>query len=191
MKILFMADVAPDPSSGAAATELRTAEGLRRVGQEVDAIWAPQLGRRIAHGNLHYLLELPRAYRREMLHAFARSHYDVVHVNQPHGYLAAEAKPDNTVFIRRSHGRGVRAEEVLQPWRARFEEKRPALPRRIASSIIASLLPRHTDRIARYADGHIVSCSEDAAFLAERLGVDPHRIAVIPQASSDDYLDRP
>ena len=191
MKILFMADVEPDPNAGAAGTELRTAEGLRRLGHEVDAIWAPQLGRRITHGNLHYLLELPRAYRREMLRAFARDHYDVVHVNQPHGYLAAKAKPPGTVFIHRSHGVELRAEEVLRPWRARFEKTRPALPRRIASNAIAALLARHTHRIARYADGHIVSCSDDAAFLTERLGVAPHRIAVIPQASSDAWLDRP
>jgi len=191
MKILFMADVEPDPNAGAAGTELRTAEGLRRLGHEVDAIWAPQLGRRIAHGNLHYLLELPRAYRREMLQAFARKRYEVVHVNQPHGYLAAKAKPADTVFIHRSHGLELRAEEVLEPWRARFEETRPALARRIASNVMATLLARHTQRIARYADGHIVSCSDDAAFLTQRLGVDPKRVAVIPQAASDAYLDRP
>src|SRR3954454_2903550 len=178
MKILFMADVQPDPNAGAAGTELRTAEGLRGLGHEVDAIWAPQLGRRIAHGNLHYLLELPRAYRREMLRALARGHYDVVHVNQPHGYLAAKAKPAGTVFIHRSHGLELRAEEVLQPWRVRFEEKQPSLPRRIASSAIASLLARHTRLIARYADGHIVSCSDDADFLTNRLGIAPNRIAV-------------
>jgi glycosyltransferase involved in cell wall biosynthesis len=192
MKILLMADVPPDPSSGAAGTELRTAEGLRRLGHEVDAIWAPQLGRRIAHGNLHYLLELPRAYRREMLRALGRSDYDVVHVNQPHGYLAARAlKPRGAAFIHRSHGLELRAEEVLRPWRERFDAARPSLPRRIASSALASLLARHTYQIARYADGHIVSCSDDAAFLIERLGVDPLRVAVIAQAASDAYLDRP
>jgi glycosyltransferase involved in cell wall biosynthesis len=192
MKILFMADVAPDPSSGAAGTELRTAEGLRRLGHEVDAIWAPQLGRRIAHGNLHYLLELPRAYRREMLRALGRSDYDVVHVNQPHGFLAARAlKHRGTAFIHRSHGLELRAEELLRPWRDRFETERPSLPRRVASSGIASLLARHTYRIARDADGHIVSCSEDADFLTNRLGVDPARVAVIAQAASDAYLDRP
>jgi glycosyltransferase involved in cell wall biosynthesis len=192
MKILLMADVRPDPSSGAAGTELRTAEGLRRLGHDVDAIWAPQLGRRIAHGNLHYLLELPRAYRREMLRALARRDYDVVHVNQPHGYLAARGlKHRGTAFIHRSHGLELRAEEVLQPWRERLETERPSLPRRIASSTMASLLARHTYGIARDADGHIVSCSDDADFLTHRLGVDPARVAVIAQAASDAYLDRP
>lgn len=182
MKILFMADVPPDPSSGAAGTELRTAKGLRSLGHDVDAIWAPQLGRRIAHGNLHYLLELPRAYRREMLRAVARGRYDVVHVNQPHGYLAAKAKPPGSVFIHRSHGLELRAERDLAPWRPRP---------RFMQRVMAALLARHSRLIARYADGHIVSCSDDAVFLTERLGVDPKRIAVIAQAASDPYLDRP
>jgi glycosyltransferase involved in cell wall biosynthesis len=192
MHILFMADVQPDQSSGAAGTEIRTAEGLRLLGHDIEEVWAPQLGRRMTHGNLHYLLELPRAYRREMLHALTGRHYDVVHVNQPHGYLAARALNDRaTAFIHRSHGVELRAEEVLRPWRERLQTNRPSLPRRIASSAIASLLARHTYRIARDADGHIVSCSEDANFLTKRLGVDRARVAVIAQAASDAYLDRP
>lgn len=191
MRILLMADVLRDPNAGAAGTEIRTADALRTLGHDVDEVWAPQLGRRLQHGNLHYLLELPRAYRREMLRALARRDYDVVHVNQPHGYLAARAlKRRGTAFIHRSHGLELRAEEVLRPWRKRFETERPSLPRRIASSAIAPLLARHTYRIARDADGHIVSCSEDADFLTNWLGVDPARVAVIAQAASDAYLER-
>lgn len=187
-----MADVPPDPSSGAAGTELRTAEGLRRLGHEVDEIWAPQLGRRIAHGNLHYLIELPRAYRRELLRALSQRRYDIAHVNQPHGYLAAEAvAASGTTFIHRSHGLELRAEEVLRPWHARFDTARPSMPRRLGSRAVASLLARHTRRIARAADGHIVSCGDDAAFLTQRLGVEPERVAVIAQAASDVFLDRP
>jgi glycosyltransferase involved in cell wall biosynthesis len=192
MRILLMADVLPDPNAGAAGTEIKTAGALRALGHDVDEVWAPQLGRRIAHGNLHYLLELPRAYRREMLRALARSNYDVVHVNQPHGYLAARALKDRGMaFIHRSHGLELRAEEVLRPWRERFEADRPSLPRRIASSAIASLLARHTYGITRDADGHIVSCSDDADFLTKHLGVNPSRVAVIAQAASDAYLNRP
>src|SRR5262249_43903224 len=93
MRILLMADVPRDPNSGAAGTEVQTAEALRALGHEVDEVWAPQLGRRIAHGNLHYLFELPRTYRREMKRALTAKRYDVIHVNQPHGYLAAKSKP--------------------------------------------------------------------------------------------------
>jgi glycosyltransferase involved in cell wall biosynthesis len=192
MRILLMADVFPDANAGAAGTEIRTAGALRALGHDVDEVWAPQLGRRIAHGNLHYLLELPRAYRREMLRASAIRDYDIVHVNQPHGFLAARALRDRgPAFIHRSHGLELRAEELLRAWRERFETERPSLPRRMASSAIASLLARHTYGIARHADGHIVSCSDDADFLTKRLGVNPARVAVIAQAASDAYLNRP
>ncbi|HKS21297.1 MAG TPA: glycosyltransferase family 4 protein [Thermoanaerobaculia bacterium] len=174
MRILFMADVPRDPNAGAAGTEIRTADALRALGHDVDEVWSPQLGRRIEHGNLHYLLELPRAYRREMLRATARKHYDVIHVNQPHGYLAAKAKPRGTIFVHRSHGLELRAERDLAPWRPRPK---------LVSRAMAALLARHSREIARYADGHIVSCSDDADFLVRELGVAARRIAVIPQAS--------
>ena len=174
MKILLMADVPRDPNAGAAGTEVRTADALRALGHQVDEVWAPQLGRRINHGNLHYLLELPRAYRREMRRAAGAKRYDVIHVNQPHGYLAAKAKPRGAVFVHRSHGLELRAERDLAPWRP---------PPRFASRVMAALLARHSRAIARYADGHIVSCSDDAEFLREELGVDAARIAVIPQAT--------
>ena len=174
MRILFMADVPRDPNAGAAGTEIRTADALRDLGHDVDEVWAPQLGRRIAHGNLHYLLELPRAYRREMLRAAAKKRYDVIHVNQPHGYLAAKAKPRGAVFVHRSHGLELRAERDLAPWRPRPK---------LVSRAMAALLARHSREIARYADGHIVSCSDDADFLVRELGVAAGRIAVIPQAS--------
>jgi Glycosyltransferase len=186
MKILFMADVPPDPNSGAAGTELRTAEALRQLGHEVDEVWAPRLGRRIAHGNLHYLFELPRAYRRELRRAAAQNEYDVIHVNQPHGYLAAKAKPKGAVFVHRSHGLELRAERDLGPWRVRFGRKA-----KLISRVMAALMARHSRLIARYADGHIVSCSEDAQFLQEELHVDKSLIAMIPQAPSEEFVASP
>jgi glycosyltransferase involved in cell wall biosynthesis len=185
MKILLMADVPRDPNAGAAGTEVRTADALRALGHEVDERWAPDLGRRIRHGNLHYLLELPRAYRREMRRALRETRYDVVHVNQPHGYLAAKSKPDGVVFVHRSHGLELRVERDLAPWRARYGQKT-----RFLSRIVASLLARHSRLIARYADGHIVSCRDDADFLVRELGVAPARAAVIPQAAPDSFLLR-
>jgi len=182
MRILFMADVPRDPNAGAAGTEVRTAEALRALGHDVDEVWAPQLGRRIAHGNLHYLLELPRAYRREMRRATAAKQYDVLHVNQPHGYLAAKAKPRGAVFVHRSHGLELRAECDLAPWRARPK---------LASRVMAAMLARHSRLIARYADGHIVSCGDDARFLRDELGVDSARIAVIAQAAPDAFVQTP
>jgi glycosyltransferase involved in cell wall biosynthesis len=182
MRILFMADVPPEPNGGAAGTEVRTIDALRALGYDVDAVWAPQLGRHIAHGNLHYLLELPRAYRREMRRSLAAKPYDVFHVNQPHGFLAAKARPDGTVFVHRSHGLEPRVERDLAPWRPK---------EKLASRAIAALLARHSRLIARYADGHIVSSGGDADFLRDELYVDQRRIAVIPQAAPDAFVQSP
>ena len=86
-----MADTPANPDSGAAGTEYQTMLALRRLGHEVDAIWGTDLPRRVAHGNLHCLLELPFAYRHRLLKRLWTTTYDIVHVNQPHGYLAAHA----------------------------------------------------------------------------------------------------
>lgn len=186
-----MADVQPGISSGAAGTEVQTIDALRRRGHEVDAVWADALGRQIRHGNLHYLIELPRAYRRELRRAFTRASYDVVHVNQPHGFLAArwlQRSGRRAVFIHRSHGLEPRFEEAARIWSQRLgAEPRPLL-RRLASAPLARALARHDTAIALSADGHIVSCSADAEFLATRLYVAPERIAVIPQAAPDAFL---
>ena len=77
MRILTVANVPPDPNSGAAGTVYHTNEALRELGHKVDAIWHDRLGpRRLRHGNLHSLLEQPRAYRREILKAVAANEFD-------------------------------------------------------------------------------------------------------------------
>ncbi|HSY49334.1 MAG TPA: glycosyltransferase family 4 protein [Thermoanaerobaculia bacterium] len=193
MRILFMADVPRDPFSGAAGTEVRTIAALRDLGHTVDEVWAPELGRRIAHGNLHYLLELPRAYERAAARHFADHDYDVVHVNQPHGYRVARwlgRHRKHAVMIHRSHGIESHVDEVIGNWEHRLGEKRP-LPRRVASSVIAALLGRHMTATARIADGHIVSSSGDASFLRRRFEIDEAKIAVVPQAAPDSFLMTP
>src|SRR6185295_10078585 len=117
MKILFMADVPPDKNSGAAGTEYQTIEAIRALGHDVDTVWADELPRRINHGNLHYLLELPFEFRRQALARLKRVSYDVLHVNQPHGYLAAKALMHRkTAFIHRSHGIESRVHQVMTVW---------------------------------------------------------------------------
>lgn len=186
MRILLISDTPRDPNSGAAGTEVQTSDALRALGHEVDEVWEEQLGRRIRHGNLHYLLEAPRAVRREVRQAVSRKGYDVVHVNQPHGYLAAEwlgrHYPD-IAFVHRSHGLELRAERDLAVWRERYEPDSRSRPRRLVSRVMAALLARHTYRTVRTAWGHIVYVSEDREFLVSELGVDERRIAVIAAAA--------
>jgi glycosyltransferase involved in cell wall biosynthesis len=187
LRILMMADTPADPNRGAAGTEVQTARALRDLGHDVDTLWADDLGRRIRHGNLHLLLELPRTYARAAVRALQRKPYDVMHVNQPHGFRAAPAVhrlSPRTAFIHRSHGFELHVEEALAPWRR--DER--GVARRFASAALAPLLARHSHAIARVADGHVVSSSLDAAFLHERLDVPREKIAVVPQAAPDDYL---
>ncbi|MGA8807684.1 MAG: glycosyltransferase family 4 protein, partial [Thermoanaerobaculia bacterium] len=191
LRILMMADTPSDPNRGAAGTEVRTLHALRGLGHDVDAIWSDDLGRRIEHGNLHLLFELPRAYERAAINALQQKQYDVIHVNQPHGYRAARAVhrlSPKTAFIHRSHGFELHVEETLHPWRATFGGDERGAMRRLASIAIAPLLRKHSHAIAREADGHIVSSSLDASFLRRRLGVAAERIAVIPQAVPDSFL---
>ena len=190
-----MADVAANPDSGAAGTEYQTVNALRRMRHEVDTVWADSLQHKISHGNFHYLVELPFAYRRVMLERMQQVRYDIVHVNQPHGYLAAKAlnaRKDRPVFVHRSHGLELRLNRDLESWRKKYDpgDMRPWL-RRQASRLVTRLLKRHSKEISKYADGHIVSASECAQFLIEELNVSATRIAVIPQAAPSAYLDHP
>src|SRR4051812_164511 len=162
LRILMMSDTPADPNRGAAGTEVQTLNALRSLGHEVDAIWSDGLGRRIRHGNLHILLEQPRAYERAAVAALQRKQYDVVHVNQPHGFRAARAvhrMSPGTVFIHRSHGFELNVEETLRPWIDKFGSDERSVIRRAATRALAPLVRRHAYAIAREADGHVVSSS--------------------------------
>jgi glycosyltransferase involved in cell wall biosynthesis len=189
-----MADVPLTPNSGASGTEYQTIRALERLGNEVDALWEYNFPHKIKHGNLHYLLELPTAYRKAMQSRLSKQRYDVVHVNQPHGYLAAKAlrrAKQSPAFIHRSHGLEMRAEVDLTPWHNKYRQDRRSLPKKFLSRIIGQSLLHNFRSIARYADGHIVSASQCRQFLCEQLGVPPKRIALIPQAAADFFLHNP
>lgn len=189
MRILFMADTILNPDSGASGTEYQTILALRRLGHDVDEVWGDRLVRRIRHGNLHYLLELPHAYRSMMLKHLRTATYDVVHVNQPHGYLAARelrSVQAKAVFVHRSHGFEPRAQNALRPWLDRFEPRR-SLVKRAATSVMERLLETNYRGIARFADGHIFSARLCAQYLIDHYGVDADRIAVIAQAPPERF----
>jgi glycosyltransferase involved in cell wall biosynthesis len=167
---------------------------MERLGHRVDEIWADNLGRRIQHGNLHYVLELPRTYRREVRKAWESRRYDVVELNQPHAYLAAidhqRAKRPG-VFVNRSHGHETRVEEILRPWRQKLRIPQNHGLKGIASSAIQTLLERQWKVISQVADGFVVSCSEDAGFLQQRYHVAAERIGLIPQGVPETFLEQP
>ena len=195
LRILCAADVPPDPDSGAAGTELRTIEALRALGHEVDAIWAGDLRHRIRHGNLHYLLELPAAYRDAIAARCAARDYDVIHVNQPYAWLAARhhrrlGRPG--VFVNRSHGWEPRVTAVMRPWRRTYGAPEWRFPRGLVGRpvrwVLEELYPRS---VVRHADGILVSSSEDRDFIVRRYAVEAERVACVPQAPAAAFLRAP
>ena len=184
----------PDPDSGAAGTEWQTIRALRARGHEVDEIWAADLGRRIRHGNLHYLLELPYRYRTVIGERCATKRYDVIHVNQGHCYLAAsqhrhEQRPG--VFVCRSHGLDDHMERVLKPWRRLLRVRGRSGLKALVGDATDRQLHRH-DRLAyRDADGILVSSSIDEAYLRDEMHVAPERIGRIPQAPAAAFVATP
>lgn len=194
MRILFMADVPRNPDSGSAGTEYQTISALRAQGHDVEEVWADSIHRRIRHGNLHYLFELPRALRRVMLDRIEGRKFDVVHVSQPHGYLAAIAAtkiPGGPVFIHRSHGIEGRIQEEVAYWSKIYRSDHRSMLRKGISRVIGRALDHHLREIAIHADGHIVSCTQCSAYLRTTLGVNEQRVAVIPQAPPDSFLTQP
>jgi glycosyltransferase involved in cell wall biosynthesis len=190
LRILFMNDTPPDANSGAAGTELQTITALRKLGHHVDALWSDALPRHIRHGNLHYLLELPRTYLSAMQKQLALADYDVVHAGQPHGYLAAQElrrRGRSPIYVHRSHGFEPRIEKALARWQ-HLSPRRP-LVRRMASALVSPLLEYNYRGVARHAHGHIVSSSLCADELRRSYGVNTSRIAVIGQAAPDMFRD--
>ena len=194
LRILVGADVPPDPNAGASGTVYIMNQALRRLGHHVDEIWQEELGRRIAHGNLHYLLELPYSYRRVMRQRLQKASYDIVEFNQPHAYLASadfRRRAGHGVFVNRSHGHEVRVEEVLAPWRNLQPVNNQRGLRQFLSGCLWPLLARHWSLIARSADGFHVSCREDAEFLIDRYRIPAERIGVVSQGIPDVFQQTP
>jgi glycosyltransferase involved in cell wall biosynthesis len=190
MKILFMANVAPNPNSGAAGTEFQTTKALRDLGHTVDEAWTDDLSHHVGHFNLYNLLELPLAYRNALKKRVQSTKYDVVHVNQPHGYLAAKALQSldsQAIFVHRSHGLEGRVRLELSRWKKQYGQDDRSAWRRAISHLMDSSLELNNLAIARYAHGHIVSASECRNFLHKRYSVPLERIAVIPQAPPEEF----
>ena len=192
LRILTVADVPPDPDSGAAGTVYHTNVAFRELGHEVYEVWADQLGpRRIRHGNLHSLLEQPRTYRREVLKAVAKKDYDVVIMSQPQAYLAARAlkkRGFGGLVINRSHGLELRANAVLPKWHRRLGVSESRGIRSLLTPVLRRLLERQWPAVARWSDGVILCCDHDRDFLMSRLAISPDKVRTIHHGIPDAYL---
>lgn len=194
LSILIGADVPPDPNLGAPGTVLQMKLALQRLGHSVDAFWNTDLRRRIKHGNLHYLLELPWQFRRAVRQRLKGCAYDVIELNQPQAYCAAvdyRRRHQSGVFLIRTQGHEVRAEEAMKYWQVRYPVSTRGCVRRFASKLLQPLLDRQWEISTRAADGIVVSCQDDAEFLRQRYGISAERVGVVPMGVPQTSLDRP
>lgn len=194
MKILIVADVKPDLNAGASGTEIQTVYALRKLGHDVDTIWSDDIRHRISHGNLHYILELPWAYRDAIGEKCKEKVYDVIHVNQPYAWLAARdhQKLKRTgVFVVRSHGWEPRIGGVLKYWRRKYRVPEWKFPRGILGRPIRSMTSLYCKWCVSAADGIIVSCSEDREYIIQTYQAKPDKVANILQAPSEEFLLKP
>jgi len=185
MRFLFVANTHPDPSQGASGCDLNTIAALRELGHEVDEVWTGGWRRRIAHHNLHQLLELPRWFRKVVLQKCRTGRYDVVQVNQPHAWLAAKAFRKAGfpgVFVNRSHGWESRS------WEATDKYERDARPpaKRLAAGLLRRRLARHNHLVTCYSHGIVVETAGDRDAVLREGGC--RNVLVLPPGIADSFL---
>ncbi len=169
---------------------METSRALANLGHRVESFWADSLSRRFAHGNLHYILELPRAYRSVVRARVARSHFDVVQLSQPHAWLAGKMlmrTPDRPLMVWRSHGLEAKVDAAI----TLFAPTRAGALRSLLRRISANRLERAQRQAVRWSDGAIVPCEDDKAFLVEHFGAQPERVRVIWHGVPDEFIDSP
>ncbi|MFC1605458.1 glycosyltransferase family 4 protein [Pseudomonadota bacterium] len=191
MRILVGADVPKDPNSGAAGTVYQTNRALRELGHEVDEIWADDIGRRIQHGNAHYLLELPYRFRTIVRQRCEKKRYDVFQLSQPHAYLAAKDHRNSKragIFVNRSHGLELRVQDVLPYWEKCYGANRKGLLRSLVSKGIQKQIANQWRQVANYSDGIILPSEEDRQFLVKALKLDESKVRTIHHGVSGHFL---
>jgi len=171
-----------------------TNQALRELGHEVDEFWANDMPRRINHGNLHYLLELPFSYRRTVRKRCDGKRYDVIQLSQPYAWLSAKDhhRSDRPgVFVSRSHGLELIADTIVSRWHSRLGIPENRFPRSLLTNILRPLLHKQTYKVARFCDGMIVPSQDIADFLFERVKMPREKVAVVPHGVKDIYVKHP
>ena len=194
MKFLVGSDYPEDPNAGASGTVYWTNQALRQLGHDVDEIWRRDLPHRIRHGNLHYLLELPAAYREAVRRCSARQDYDVIMLSQPQAWLAARDHLQSQragVFLNRSHGLESLSHLAVARGRALLRMPEARFPRLLATRALRRLLERQVRLVAEHSQGLVVPASDIRDYLVSRLQVPEDRIAVIPHGVQASFASTP
>ncbi len=193
MRFLVGSDYAPDPNAGAAGTIYWTNRALRDLGHDVDEFWAPDLPRRIRHGNLHYLLELPPAFRRAVAARCRQKNYDAVILDQPHAFRAGEylqACHPEILFLNRTQGWEGHRNEVMAALDSPLVPRAGSL-RAGAQRALGRLVARHQDRLIACADGILAGCSAIPDYLFRNYNYPRERVAVIPYGVTGPFFHPP
>lgn len=190
MRMLFATDVPPDRDAGVSGAEYETIEALRRRGHVVDAIWADDLPRRIRHGNMHCLFELPGALKREIARRCSTQSYDVLSVSHPQSFAAAREhrrfrRPG--VFVHRTYGWELMVREQLRPWRKALGVQETTFWRSLPSRLVQQGLAWQCRQSLRYADAFLTSCRDCRDYLVERHGIASFRVGCVPLAPSEPF----
>lgn len=195
LRILTVANVPPDPNSGAAGTVYHTNVALRELGHDVDEIWEHDLGKRwISHGNLHSLLEQPRLYRTAVRAAVAKKEYDVIQMSQPQAWLAAQdlkARGFGGLVMNRSHGLELRVDSVLPEWHRTMEIPESRFPRSLLTPVLRKLLQGQWWKAVQYSDGVIVTCEMDRDFLISKVPAAAGKTFAVHHGVAAEFVGRP
>jgi glycosyltransferase involved in cell wall biosynthesis len=168
---------------------------LRALGHDVHELWRDDLGpKRIHHGNLHYLLELPWRYRDALREQTSRHTFDVIQLSQPHAWLAAkdhQLRGVPGIFLNRSHGWEAHVHEVMLRWPSEPGVKHKSILHRWASNVLQLLLRRHEVHVVRHSDGLVVGSVDDRDFLLHCYQLPPERVLAVPPGLPPIFLDTP
>jgi len=185
MKILQIANFAPERNVGTPGTIMDLGDALTAAGQEVSYVWrgAPPSpwGQ-----NFSRFIEVPRRQLHQARTALAQARYDVVLVHQPHGYSIFEQlapQYPKTLFLNFSHGW-----ELCSP---SYTPPNAGVVRKIKDRLSAALTRQHCERAAQFANGVIVLNRLDAEFLIQQQNVPREKICVLPLGLDPQLLLQP
>lgn len=189
MRVLFAANTPPDPNKGAPGCDLATIDALRALGHEIDEIWAEDMPKRIRHGNLHQLLELPRNFARAVEERCERVVYDVIQVNQRHAWFAARehqrlGRPG--IFVNRSHGWEPRVRNDLMRYASDSDQRN--FLKRASSDFLLRFLARHNELVTRYSDGIVVCSVDDREWILTHDSIDQGRVLALAPGIPDTFV---
>jgi glycosyltransferase involved in cell wall biosynthesis len=183
MKILYVANTPRDPNKGASGADVATIEALRELGHDVDEVWADDSSpRRISHGNLHQLLELPHRFADRVANATRKTEYDVIQVNEAAAWLAAKQHVKSGrrgVFINRSHGWEPAGRQAIKTWCGQYMLPGSAVKRAFSRGL-AQLLDRQNAVVLKFADGIIVGSECDKDWIRIQCPAAESKIYVLP-----------